>query len=111
MNGNFINRLMWGLLIIIVGVGLMLRQGGYVDFDIGAIFSVFWPVILMFLGVQGLLQRMAYGRGNAFGSGVLIVIGFLFLGRNLDLFVWSIGDVLKFAGPLVLIIFGSLDDF
>ena len=49
---------------------------------------------------------MAYGRGNAFGSGVLIVIGFLFLGRNLDLFVWSIGDVLKFAGPLVLIIFG-----
>ncbi|WP_235948735.1 cell wall-active antibiotics response protein LiaF [Paenibacillus glycinis] len=106
MNGNFINRLMWGLLIIVAGVGLMLRQGGYVDFDIGEIFSVFWPVILMFLGVQGLLQRMAYGRGNAFGSGVLIVIGFLFLGRNLDLFVWSIGDVLKFAGPLVLIIFG-----
>ncbi|WP_240546165.1 cell wall-active antibiotics response protein LiaF [Paenibacillus artemisiicola] len=106
MNGNFINRLMWGLLIIVVGVGLLLRQGGYVNFDIGAIFSVFWPVILMFLGVQGLLQRMAYGRGSAFGSGVLIVLGFLFLGRNLDLFVWSVGDMIKFAGPLVLIIFG-----
>ncbi|QHW34959.1 cell wall-active antibiotics response protein [Paenibacillus rhizovicinus] len=49
---------------------------------------------------------MAYGRGNAFGSGVLIVIGFLFLGRNLDLFIWSVGDVVKFAGPVVLIIFG-----
>lgn len=106
MNGNFINRLMWGLFIIVVGVGLLLRQGGYVYFDIGTVVSVFWPVMLLFLGLQGMLQRMAYGRGNAFGSGVLIVMGFLFLGRNLNLFDWSVGDVLKFAAPLVLIIFG-----
>lgn len=97
---------MWGLLIIVVGVGLLLRQGGYADFDIGEIFSVYWPIILMFMGVQGLLQRMVYGRGSAFGSGVLIVLGFLFLGRNLDLLVWSMGDIMKFAAPLVLIIFG-----
>ncbi|WP_219835945.1 cell wall-active antibiotics response protein LiaF [Paenibacillus sp. R14(2021)] len=106
MNGNFINRFMWGLFIIIVGVGLLLRQSGYVDFDIGAVVSVFWPVILLFLGAQNLLQRMVYGRGSAFGSGVLIIVGFIFLGRNLQLFDWSIGEIVKFAGPLVIIIFG-----
>lgn len=106
MNGNFIHRLMWGLFVIFIGVALMLRQSGYAHFDIGTLFSVYWPVILLFLGFQALLQRMAYGKGNSFGSGMLIVLGCLFLGKNLGWFDWTVGDVLKFAGPIVLIIFG-----
>ncbi|WP_308638592.1 cell wall-active antibiotics response protein LiaF [Paenibacillus silvisoli] len=106
MNGNFISRFMWGLFIIVVGVGLMLRQSGVIDFDIGLVCMTYWPLILLFVGVQGMLQRAAYGIGSFFGSSVLLILGFIFLGRNLDWFIWSVGDIMQFAGPLVLILFG-----
>ncbi|SFT00696.1 lia operon protein LiaF [Paenibacillus sp. BC26] len=106
MNGNFISRFMWGLFIIVMGVGLMLRQSGVVDFDIGMVVSTYWPLLLLFLGIQGMLQRAAYGNGSFFGSSIMLIVGFVFLGRNLDWFAWSIGDVMQFVGPLILIIFG-----
>ncbi|RAP75617.1 hypothetical protein DL346_18960 [Paenibacillus montanisoli] len=66
----------------------------------------YWPLILLFVGVQGMLQRSVYGIGSFFGSAVLLIVGFVFLGRNLDWFAWSISDLMQFAGPLVLILFG-----
>ncbi|MCQ6558660.1 cell wall-active antibiotics response protein LiaF [Paenibacillus mendelii] len=106
MNGHFLNRLMWGLFIIVIGVGLMLRQGGVFDFDLGDLISVFWPVVLLFLGLNGFISKGVGGQGSFWGSTVLCVVGFVFLGRNLGWFTWSFGDVFQFALPVVIIIFG-----
>lgn len=106
MNSNFLNRLIWGLFIIVIGVILMLRQGGIIDFDIGELISRLWPLILLFLGFQNLIARLVYGRGSIFGSSILMLVGFVFLGRNLDWFTWSISDLVQFAGPFIIILFG-----
>ncbi|MFC5652380.1 cell wall-active antibiotics response protein LiaF [Paenibacillus solisilvae] len=106
MNNNFLNRLLWGLFIIVIGVVLMLRQSGVIDFDIGEIISLLWPLIPLFLGLQSLLSNFVYGRGSIFGSSILMLVGFVFLGRNLGWFTWSIGDLIQFAVPFIIILFG-----
>ncbi|WP_246427438.1 cell wall-active antibiotics response protein LiaF [Paenibacillus phyllosphaerae] len=106
MNEHFANRLMWGIFIIGIGTVLMLRQSGLIEFDIGDIVSLFWPVILLFLGVQSMIRRMATGHGSMFGAAILLLVGFVFLGRNLDLFEWSVSDIGQFALPIVIILFG-----
>ncbi|BBH21605.1 hypothetical protein Back11_29500 [Paenibacillus baekrokdamisoli] len=106
MNGNFIRRLTWGLFIIVIGVVLMLRQGGAIDFDIGDLISKLWPLFPLFLGFQNLLQTLVSGKGSIIGSSILMIVGFVFLGRNLDWFSWSIGELIKFAGPFIIILFG-----
>ncbi|WP_227872291.1 cell wall-active antibiotics response protein LiaF [Paenibacillus albus] len=98
---NFITRLFWGLFIIVVGVGLMLRQAGVIDFDIGMVAATYWPALLLVLGVLNVLSKSSF-----FGSAVLIIVGVLFLGRNLDWFDWSVHDLLQFGGPLILILIG-----
>ncbi|TYP71267.1 cell wall-active antibiotics response protein LiaF [Paenibacillus methanolicus] len=106
MNGHFANRLMWGLFIIGIGAFLMLRQTGLIEYDLGDLISVFWPVILLFLGIKEAVRRIASGYGSWWSSGILLAVGIVFLGRNLDLFDWSVGDLAQFAGPLVIILIG-----
>lgn len=106
MNSHFLNRILWGLFIIVIGVGFMLRQGGIIDFNIGELIRTFWPVILLFLGFQELLKELTSGKGSYWGAGVLLVIGFVFLGRNLDWLNWSIGDIVQLIWPAVIILVG-----
>jgi lia operon protein LiaF len=106
MNSHFLNRLVWGLFIIVIGVVLMLRQGGVLDFDIGELISRLWPLFPLFLGFQNLLSNLIYGRGSIIGSTILMVVGFVFLGRNLEWFTWSISDLVQFAVPIIIILFG-----
>ncbi|UVI31789.1 cell wall-active antibiotics response protein LiaF [Paenibacillus spongiae] len=106
MNGHFLNRLMWGLFIIAIGVGLMLKQGGVFDFDLGDIISVFWPLLLMFLGLKEFVKRAVGGQGSFWGAAVLTIVGFVFLGRNMGWFIWEFGDIIQFALPVIIILFG-----
>ncbi|PWV97837.1 cell wall-active antibiotic response 4TMS protein YvqF [Paenibacillus cellulosilyticus] len=104
MNRHYASRILWGLFIVAIGAGFLLNQLGIVSLDIGDIVSTFWPVILIVAGLNNLLT--ARHGGNAFGACVLITVGFIFLGRSLDWFDWSIGDMIRFIGPVVLILFG-----
>ncbi|MFD0590792.1 cell wall-active antibiotics response protein LiaF [Paenibacillus sp. GCM10027627] len=105
MNGNFASRLLTGVVIISVGVVFLLRQMGYVTFDIGDLFSTFWPCILIYFGAVQLLGGRRNG-GSSWWGGLLMLIGIVFLGNNLEFFSWSIGDLIPFAIPVVIIIFG-----
>jgi lia operon protein LiaF len=102
MNG-FFSRLIWGLLLVSCGAAFLLHQLGYITFDFGYMISIFWPVILILIGLDGLIKRR--GTDDWWGI-ILIVLGFLFLGRNLDLIYWSFGDIIRFALPVVLIVIG-----
>lgn len=104
MNRHYASRILWGLFIVAIGAGFLLNQFGIVTLDIGDIVSTFWPAILIFAGLNNLLT--ARHGGSSFGACILITIGFIFLGRSLDWFEWSIGDMIRFVGPVALILFG-----
>lgn len=92
-----------GLLLIGIGVVFLLNQLDMIHVDLGYIFSTFWPVFIIWFGLQSLI----YARGGAlWGSVVPIIIGSYFLGRNLDLIDFSFGDLIKYAIPIILIGFG-----
>lgn len=106
MNGNFAGRLLAGISVIAVGVMFLLRQMGHVTFDVGDIFSTYWPVILIYFGLQGMLTGLTHHGGSGWWSAVVLIIGVIFLGRNLDWFDWSIGDIVPYIWPIVIILVG-----
>lgn len=92
-----------GLLLIGIGVVFLLNQLDLIHVDLGYIFSTFWPVFIIWFGLQSLI----YARGGAlWGSIVPIIIGSYFLGRNLDWFDISFGELIKYAIPIILIGYG-----
>lgn len=108
MNKSFVNRLLLGVIIIAIGVLFLLKQTGQIEFDIsiGYLFSTYWPVILIFLGLQGLLTASFSGPGAGWWGGMMMLIGFVFLGHNLEWFTWSIGDIISYVWPIAIILIG-----
>ncbi|MCM3629218.1 cell wall-active antibiotics response protein LiaF [Paenibacillus glycanilyticus] len=107
MNGSFLNRLFSGLVIISVGVFFLLKQLGMIDYDIsiGEIISNYWPVVLLWIGLHGLLAGRQ-GHGSGWWAGMMILLGFIFLGHNLEWFAWSFGDIVSYAWPIIIILVG-----
>ncbi|WP_411675109.1 cell wall-active antibiotics response protein LiaF [Cohnella faecalis] len=56
----------------------------------GELFSVYWPVIVIFFGLQGLLLQR---NGGLCWNPIVVAVGVYFLGRNLDWFEWEIGQL------------------
>lgn len=107
MRRRVASQVFGGLILIGIGVLFLLRQLGYVSYDIGDLFSNFWPVILIILGIQGLLKGLERGRGGSFiGPLFLLLIGLYFLGDNLEIVDLSAGDFFTLLIPLALILGG-----
>jgi len=103
MQPSTAHRLIWGLLIIVVGVVFLLNQLGFVTIDVADLFSTYWPVILILFGLQGLsLQH----RGGVLWNGIMILIGCYFLGSNLGYVHWDFSDFIRILLPLAIILFG-----
>ncbi|MCU6709866.1 cell wall-active antibiotics response protein LiaF [Paenibacillus sp. J5C_2022] len=105
MKGNFSSRLFTGLIIITVGIVFLLRELGMIDISIGSLFATYWPCILIALGLQQLLSGRSSGDSGGWWGGVMIFIGVVFLGNNLD-WPWSIGDLIPYLIPVAIIIVG-----
>jgi len=106
MNEHFFQRMLWGLIIAAVGVGFLLNQAGIISFSIGELFSTFWPVILIVIGMQNFVLGRMYRSGSTTWGLIMLAIGFVFLGRNLDWFDWSLGDIIQYGWPVILIVAG-----
>ena len=78
---NVFSRFLWGFLLIGLGAFFLLNQAGYIDYGIGDLISMFWPLILIVAGLSNFINN-GFKGGNFVGSGVLIIIGLYFLGRN-----------------------------
>jgi lia operon protein LiaF len=103
MQPSFLHRLFWGLVFVAVGAVFLLNQTGTVHIDIGDLFSDFWPVFLILIGLQGLLLQRS---GGVFWNAILLLIGVVFLGRNLGFLTWDPHDLFRMIGPVVLILIG-----
>ncbi|WP_027092768.1 cell wall-active antibiotics response protein LiaF [Cohnella thermotolerans] len=103
MHQSTVHRIFWGLILVGVGAAFLLNQTGVIAIDIGDLISVFWPVVLILVGVQGLLIQR---HGGFWWNPVVIGVGVYFLGKNLGWFHWSLGDMMKIVIPVVLIGYG-----
>ncbi len=83
----------------------MLHQAGFINVSLVHLVSTFWPVILIWVGIQGIVGSPRNG-GAILGSMIPLIIGLYFLGRNLDIIFFSFGDLVKFALPVMLIGYG-----
>ena len=93
----FSTRMILGIGVTALGVALLLDRMAL--FDAGSV-TRFWPVILIAVGVKILLEAARTGRW--LGGVVVILIGMVFLGRELDLIDFGIGEL----WPLFIILAG-----
>lgn len=84
-----------GVIAIIIGGLFLLDHAGYVH--IGSIWR-FWPLILVFLGLRGLIwpeSGCRYGvqgataRGVTIGSGITFIWGVILLGASFGYIAWT----------------------
>src|SRR5690606_28524936 len=67
--------------------------------------STFWPLVLIYFGVKGLVTTR--GMSTAWiGNVFIVLLGTLFLGRNLDFIDITFSDFFKYVIPVLLIVFG-----
>jgi len=97
------HRFLWGLVVIAVGVVFLLNHLGVVSMSIGEFFSIYWPIFVILFGVQGMLLQT---RGVFWWNPLVVLIGVLFLGRNLEWFDWEIGDLMQLLWPIIIILVG-----
>jgi len=94
---DYQGRIFSGLLIILIGVLFLLGNLG--KLDIGEVFSTYWPLILIFIGIWHLI---AHDFRAGFGI-ILITIGGFFMLVNLDIIR---GRVWLYFWPLLIIAAG-----
>jgi len=88
-------RIFWGLLLIVIGFIFLLGKMGRAD--VGEIFSHWWPLILIAIGLWSLVTD------RSTGGVVLIVIGGFFLLARLHVFGH---DLWYYFWPIIIIAIG-----
>jgi len=94
---NSSGRILGGLILIGLGILFLLDQLGRLDF--GDIFSDYWPVILILIGLWSLAS---HGFRNAEGGWILVFLGAFFLLMNLEI----LGRDLWHYWPVIIIVVG-----
>ena len=86
--------------IILIIIGALFFVGEFAGYDIGDIFQVWWPLVLILLG----LSKLVKGRIEERGSGIfLLVLGSVFLSGTLGFLYW---DTIWSLWPLILVYIG-----
>lgn len=94
-------RSLYGFLILAVGVIALAGSLGYLEID-GGIWSTFWPVILIAIGLVNLIDEPR----NVFFGGIMTILGGVFLARNLGYSLFERLDFWELFWPLVIIAVG-----
>ena len=73
-----LNRVMWGVILLFVGIVILLQNFNVIDFYWRNVWS-FWPVFLIIAGVNILFNKNKSQVGNMISLGVLVLmLGFMF---------------------------------
>ena len=110
------NMIFVGGLLLVTGFVWLFNNLGLTNLDIGSLLRTYWPVIIILWGFdvlgQELLSRKKEQRekvphtNNIVIGLLLLLIGFLILGRNLKLFQFNLSLFWNIFWPLVVILIG-----
>jgi hypothetical protein len=92
--GNVRWGVAWGLLLVLIGVGLLLDHMGFAF--VSHIYR-FWPVLLVLFGLMNITTQSSRGFGVA-----MVIVGVLLQLNSLDIIRLTFRDF----GPLVIIVVG-----
>lgn len=91
------SRSFFGIILVLLGIGFLLEQFNIISFN--NIISLYWPIILIVIGVVGFLNK----RSSRVFNMLLVIFGVLFQAQNIDLINVNI---YKLFWPIILIIIG-----
>ncbi|UNC91934.1 LiaF domain-containing protein [Candidatus Contubernalis alkaliaceticus] len=114
---RFLNtRFTIGILIVFIGVSAMLNALEIATINIGGLIKTYWPVILILWGLNSLMDyfrgsgeeetRVLRSLGELVSGLIVLALGVLFLGGNLDLIGVDFRLFWKLFWPVIIIIFG-----
>ena len=75
MQKSIWHQLLWGLMLVAVGVVILMNQTGMTTFSVGDLFRTFWPVILIVVGLQGLFVQRS---GGYWWNMIVVALGVVF---------------------------------
>ena len=92
-------QVLLGVLIVTVGVIALLSQLGILTVDLGQLFSDWWPLLIVGVGLSALIASPRAWLGPV----VIIVVGLLLLVQSLDLLDVNVWELLW---PVAVILLG-----
>ncbi|MDD4335327.1 MAG: cell wall-active antibiotics response protein [Desulfotomaculaceae bacterium] len=102
-----------GIAIIALGVVLLLNNFNIIDVSAGYLISTYWPLLLVLWGIDLLLpgagsRSFKPGRksGALITGLILIALGLLVIGHNLDLYELDFSFFWSLFWPVVIILIG-----
>ncbi len=93
-----------GFFLIITGAILMFNSLGYMSITPWMILKTYWPLLLIYLGIDGLLKPKS--SSSTLFNAIIAVSGLILLGDNLNLFKFNFFHLLSRFWPVALIILG-----
>ncbi len=102
MNRHMFRKTFWGLSLIGLGLVFLLDRLHIIDFGVRDVIFLLWPLILLEIGLNELLFKCK----RDVGGWIMTILGVYFIGRNLGLYDYSFGDLIRLMIPLGLVFFG-----
>lgn len=113
MRPNRKSPFLLGIAVIALGVVLLLNNFNIIDVSVGYLFTTYWPLLLVLWGVDLLLPDAGSGdfkpgrRSGALITGlILVALGLLITGHNLDLYELNLSFLWDLFWPVVIILIG-----
>lgn len=112
-----IQPLMFGLVVIALGIVWLLRNVGLVDVRLGELVRIYWPIVFIIWGIDTLVSTTSVGEGEGIrrqsifsAAGIpgliLVAVGVIIIGRNLGLYHIDFSVFWRVFWPAVIILIG-----
>ncbi|MEW4368833.1 cell wall-active antibiotics response protein LiaF [Paenibacillus kandeliae] len=102
MNRHMFRKTFWGLTLIGLGLVFLLDRLDIINWGVRDALFLLWPLFLLEIGLNELLFKCK----KDVGGWIMTILGIYFLGRNLDWFDYSFGDLIRLMIPLGFVFFG-----
>ena len=94
-----------GGVLIVLGLMLLLNNLGVTNINIGEVLRTYWPLLLVLWGANILALR-SRGGGSLLSGSILLILGLVFLGRNLGFLSFDMASFWRIIWPVIIILAG-----